>query len=604
MKRIVFAFLILSLIAASATALRASDYVGANGIANAQLLINSLIADGVIPPSVSDIIGTKTLTATYNVTGDESRPMSFKGIVDFVLLKINGNGTKLGAYNTTQFAANNQSVTPLNFTYYPRNITLTFKGYEWWNSSNQHIVNNTGANIATTGINETDGSWSVVDDYNTVNPIWQTKAANITVNTTGGWLEASDTVAETISIVYNITIDDGTFVTATLNNGTFYVAPNTTAAATQDDLNIYLSNDSGTTWYLIKDGADGSTSTGTQYIGTIDLTPYVSGKSSFLLNITFTSDGVDDDASQPDVHFDTLFINGTVSKLPTRNPKIDLNNDGMWDYGTVASLTNSTSLSVSLNDSDLNLTNSIKVYAEGSQKVIVNFTWYDEGRVHINRVVFAGENKTLDSFIAAGENVTVQLLNVTRPFAPVTMTIDADTQNTLSTSYNYTVTIDRFGYMLMSDAVLSISPVDGVLVESYKSTSEPIPVFVKPRNAEVSVAVNTYYPPAGVADTYLNMTLASTSGNVVDVVVTNISSDISQLDLYIDGDYVKTLNVTDGAVYFNVSSFSVHTVSLIVSGALAAPPAEIDWYWVAGVIMVAVLFIVLIYLGVVTLRRR
>jgi len=551
-----------------------------------------------LPEDAINAVRMHQIRAIFHHKGNCTKMLSFKGILDGVNIVINGNGTKLAHLNTTQILADNGSTITLNFKYYPRNVTFKFIGYEWWSSRYQHIINGTGSVIAT--ISETDGSWSVSDDYTSVNPIWDSLGANLTVNTSAGWLEHSvDTVAETVSVIYNFTIDDGYFTSLVWHNVSIYVAPNSTPGTGQDDLNIYYSTDGGTTWITLFDGANGSTSTGTQWTGDISLP--IAGNRSVLIKIEFVSDGADDVAGQADVHIDAINITGTVSKLPTRNPKIDLNGDGVWDVEYNGSLTNGTA-STEFSLGDLNLSNTITVYCEGSEKVFLNFTWYDEGRVYVKKVCVAGVCVDCDKFLAEGENVTIGLTNVTDIISPVTLTITLDTEHTLCTSYNYTLELKTYPFMLMSYARMSISPTDGVQIESNRTFSKPIPIFVKPRYADASLSVNVYNPNASVGDVFLNMTIESVHGNVVDFFLTDLPYDA--LDLYIDGNYVTTLNVTDGFCYFNVSNFSTHTIELYPAGALVAPPSEIDWMWVAGVIMVIVLIATMIYLFVATVRGK
>jgi len=231
--------------------------------------------------------------------------------------------------------------------------------------------------------------------------------------------------------------------------------------------------------------------------------------------------------------------------------------------------------------------------------VALNITAIDT--IHINTVAFADEVITVNETIDAGNSTKICFMNVTRLFAPATLSISV---NNSSLSYNYTVTIITFPYMLATDSIVTISPLDGAVLESTKATTAPIPVFVKPRSAEVAVAVNVYNPLAGTSDVYLNMTMESVTGNVVDVMFMNVTDGIEQLDLYIDGDYVETINVTSGVVYFNVDDFSTHTVTMVVSGALAAPPEEVDWYWVAAVVVVLAMFAWMVYLLIMTFWRK
>jgi len=221
--------------------------------------------------------------------------------------------------------------------------------------------------------------------------------------------------------------------------------------------------------------------------------------------------------------------------------------------------------------------------------------------IHINTVSFADEIITVNETIDAGNSTKICFMNVTRLFAPATLSINV---NNSSLSYNYTVTIVTFPYMLATDSIVTVSPLDGAVLESTGATTAPIPVFVKPRSAEVVVSVNVYNPLAGTSDVYLNMTMESATGNVVDVVLMNVTDGIEQLDLYIDGDYVETVSVTNGVAYFNVSDFSTHTVTLIVSGALVAPQEEIDWYWVAAVVIVLAMFAWMVYLLIMTFWRK
>ncbi|RLC69408.1 MAG: hypothetical protein DRI26_09170, partial [Chloroflexi bacterium] len=473
--------------------------------------------------------------------------------------------------------------------------------------TNQHIVNDSGVTISTASIYENNGTAKVVDYYTTNNPIWQSKHVNITVNTTAAWLEINDSVAENISVVYNITIDDGTFTAFRFLNNSFYVAPNATAAATQDDLNIYVSNDSGTTWYLVVDGADGSTSTGTQWTGIVDLLTYAQGKSSLLINITFGSDGADDAAGVSDLHFDNFSLIVQVSKLPTRAPKVDLDNDGTWDYGTIGSFTNGSSASVSIGDLALNLTNNIKVYAEGSQKVIINFTWNDENRTAFRQIVF-GDNITNLGYVFVGDNVTINrtlYLNNTL-YGELSLFIYND-PHTKNRHFRFNLTLETQKFMCIQNANLTIT-LDGVTVRSFKSygASTPIPVFVKPRYSGVDVRVNVWNPSAYAGAELFNMTISSpVHDEVVDVIVTNISEGITMVQLYKDGNLVDNLTVTDGMVTFNITGFSEHIIVLKpVSVAVIAPPEEIDWYWVVSVIAFAALLMVLLYLGLAALRRR
>jgi len=594
MKKLLVLLVVLSLIVCPA--LGAKIHVG--NIGKAFERVYDLSEKGKLPLDAVRALMMHQIRANYTHKGNMSCAMSFKGVLNNVYITIYGNGTELSHYNTTELSASNGTTITLNFKYYPRNVTLTFKGYEWWNSQYQHIINGTGSVIAQ--INDTDGSFSVADDYTTNNPIWDSIGANLTVNTSAGWLEHSDdTVAETVSVIYNITVDDGYLTSLTWNNVSIYVAPNSTAGSGQDDLNIYYSTDGGSTWTTLFDGDDGSTSSGTQWTGDISLP--IDGNKSVLIKIEFVSDGADDKAGQADVYIDAINITGTVSKLPTRNPKIDVNNDGAWDVEYSGSLTNGTA-STSFSLGDLNLTNTMKVYAEGSGKVFLNFTWYDEGRLHVIKILCGGAEVNVSKFVASGENYSISLPNITDVIPPVDIEIVVDNEHTLCNCYNYSVTLETYPFMLLSNTVVSVSPSDGVSVEHYTSVSKPIPVFVKPRNASCYIGVNVYNPNASTADVYLNITIESAHGNAVDFFLTDVPAD--SLDVYIDGNYYTTLNVTDGVCNFTMTNFSTHNVEFVIGGALAIAPQEISWQWVAGVLILAVLIFVLLYLLVATLRGK
>lgn len=586
---------------------KASDY--AKNMGQATDVLSDLVSEGKVPHGAYNMLSIGGSVYKKRITGNFSENMVVHGVLDQVYIVIHGNGTKLGPANATQFSANNQTVTALNLHYYPRNITLTFKGYEWWNNSNQHIVNNTGVTISTAPLYENNGTAYVVDYYTTNNPIWQSKHTNITLNLTTAWLQLNtDTFAQNISIVYNITIDDGTFTAFRLLNNSFYVAPNASLAATQDDLNIYVSNDSGTTWYLVVDGADGLTSTGTQWTGIVDLLTYAQGKSSLLINITFGSDGADDAVGLPDLHFDNFSIIVAVSKLPTRNPKVDLDNDGTWDYGTTGSLINTSSVSVVIGDLALNLTNNIKVYAEGSQKVFINFTWNDENRT-VLKLLTIGDNTTnlTHKFLANGTNLTLNLLMNKTLYGHIPVTIITDEHSKMR-SYNFSLTMNSYKYMCIKRATFTVSSDTGITVISHEdiNISEPIPVFIKPRVGSVTVSVNVWNPSAVVGAELFNSTISSENHSaVVDIMITDIPDGISQVDLYIDGGYVRTINVTNDVVYLNVTGFSERVITLLPStAALVAPPPEYDWYTIASIIAIAALFITLLYLFVATVRGR
>jgi len=530
----------------------------------------NLTQQGKLPEDVLRTILTHEWRFTREHHANLSEHLQFKGILDRVYITIYGNGNKLGQFNNTSIAVDNQTVLDLNFVYYPRSVKLTFEGYEWWNSQYQHIINGTDSVIAQ--INDTDGSFTVADDYTSKNPIWDSIGANLTVNTSAEWLEHSDdTVAETVSVIYNITVDDGYLTSLTWNNVSIYVAPNSTSGSGQDDLNIYYSTDGGSTWTTLFDGDDGSASSGTQWTGDISLP--IDGNESVLIKIEFVSDGADDKAGQADIYIDAINLTGTVSKIPTRNPKLDIDNDGVYDVEYSGSLTNG-SASSSYELGDLKLTNQMKVYVEGSGKVILNFTWYDEGRVFIERLIVGGVEVNVSKFLASGENYTVSLDDIADVVPPVDIQIVVGV-NTLSKDYNYTVELESYPFMLLSDSIASISPSDGCYYESFRATSEPIPVFVKPRHHSCSVKVNVYNPNAGVADVYLNVTIASASGNVVDFVLTDVPAD--SLDVYIDGEYYTTVQVENGVCNFTMTKFSTHDVSFVVGGALVTPTEEIDW---------------------------
>jgi hypothetical protein len=586
MKRIVLFILALMVVAVPAFA-----HEGVRGN------VTSLVESGVLPDKCIDLVDVRHIVANFSHVGSESRHISFNGITKSLSITVYGCGTKLSQANTTEIAADNMTAFNVNFTYYPRSATLTFVGYMWWNSSNQHIVNSS-ATIAT--ISDSDGSFAVSDDYTSENPIWDSIGDNITVNTTAGWLEHSvDTAAETVRVVYNITIDDGYFTSMTWNNVSVYVAVNATAGTGQDDLNIYYSTDGGSTWVTLFDGADGSTSTGTQWTGDVELP--ISGNSTVLIEIEFVSDGADDDAANADVYIDAINITGTVSKLPTRNPKVDINNDGVWDYSYTGVLNNSTtSTPFSLCDV-LNLSNTFKVYAEGSQKVKVNLTWYDEGRLHVITVGAAGDTETVDKFVAAGENVSVSF-NVTRYFAPVTVTITLDEEHTLCRQLNYSIDLESYKFMLLSDSVATVSPEDGVHVQSYKASSEPVPIFVKPDKDLIAVAVNLFNPDARAGDIIASMTISSERhDNTVDIIIGNLSYD--KVEVFVDGNYYTSVNVTDGVAYFAITGFSTHDVDVYAPGAALIAPVGVDWSWIAALIVFVILNSVLIYLLVATWRK-
>ena len=310
----------------------------------------------------------------------------------------------------------------------------------------------------------------------------------------------------------------------------------------------------------------------------------------FWLNFTYYPRNVT-------VKFEGYEVNAT----PSQNPKLDINNDGVWDVEYIGNLTNGSS-SPAYSLGDLNLTNQMKVYVNGSSKVILNFTWYDEGRLFVKKIVCGGAEVNVSRFIASGENYTVTIPNVTDVIPPVEVTIIVDDDHTLCIGYNYTMEFETYPFMLLSDSTATISPSDGCSYDKYKPTSNPIPVFVKPRYQSCSVRVNVYNPNASTADVYLNVTIESASGNVVDFILTNVSAD--SLDVYIDGEYYTTIQVENGVCNFTMDRFSTHNLSFVVSGALAVAPEEIDWQWVAGIIMFAVLVFVLIYLLVATLRGR
>ncbi len=601
MKKVMVGLLMCLLVMAttSAAILTPSKFVTPHGLSKAYEVIQDLYEKGKIPSNVVDILSKKLKRAEFDANEDVTISLSFKGVLDKATLKINGNGSKLYQANSTTVSATNNSVVNLLFQYYPRDVKLKFEGYEWWSSNYQHIINGSGSVIAS--ISETDGSFSVADDYTTNNPIWDSIGSNIIVNTSAGWLEHSaDTVAETVSVIYNITIDDGTIQSLTWHNVSVYVAPNSTAGTSEDDLNVYYSTDGGTTWSVLFDASNGATSTGTQYTGDVSL-PVV-GNTSVLIKIEFVSDGADDVVGQADVYIDAINITGTVSKLPTRNPKLDVDNDGVYEYSYTGSLTNGT-LSSEFSLGDLNLSNMVKVYCEGSEHAILNLSWYDEGRVHVTKVVLGGDEEDVNYFIAYGENATISFANFTDVVPPVTLTIVVDAEHTHTTAYNFTIELEPYAFMLMDGAVASISPDEGAYFQSLKSWSKPIPVFVKPRISDAAVAVNVYNPNATAGENYLNVTVSSSiHDNVVDFVLTDVPYD--SLDLYVNGNYVSTLDVNNSTIYFNVTGFSTKDIALIPSGSLAAPTEEIDWQTVAAALIIFSGIAVAIWLLYATLRGR
>ena len=221
------------------------------------------------------------------------------------------------------------------------------------------------------------------------------------------------------------------------------------------------------------------------------------------------------------------------------------------------------------------------------------------GKLYVKSVSFAGHTEDIN--VQLNNNSTsIVFTNVSKLCAPVKITVTVDPANTTCTSFNYTMKLYTFKYMLMGSSVVTVSPVDGVHVETYKADSKPIPVFVKPNKDDIAISVNLYDPEADPGEPLFSMTVSSTHGNTVDVVIADVN--YSSLDVLVDGNYSTTINVTDGIAHFALTGFSVHDITVVPSGMVIAP-AGIDWNRIAGILMMITLLCVLVYL-VVAARRR
>jgi len=587
------------------------------GLERAKSAIEKTKMPESVKQKVLDCLNTIEKKFTKEHTGDLFTYEVIPGVYENVIVKIGGYGSMLGQANATEWTnKSNQSTWWFNLTYYPRNVTLQLIGYSWWNNTNQHIVNNTGVVISDAAINETDGSWAITDSYSAVNPIWQSMDANLSVNTTASRVDHSpDTFAETVNLIYNITIDDGTFSSVTWNNVSFYVAPNTSLAATQDDLNVYFSQDA-TTWTLIKDGADGLTSAGTQWTGDVDLgvAPYyAAGNSTFYIKIEFVSDGANDLVGDLDIYFNDLSISGTVSKLPTRNPelKIDVNGDGTYDYtynnttGTTG-LANGTAVSFNLGNFKLNLTNYMKAYAEGSQKVTVKYTWNDENRTALKKVQIY--DKTYDVttyFLAANETKSFNFTDVkTHGLLPFYVDLDEHSTNL---KFNYTITADVYKWEGVCGGEFSVDPEMGVQMTSEAEKGEPIALFIRPENAPCLCNVTWFAPNAtDVNATICNMTVTTEHGNIVHFVIGNITK-ATNVSVYVDNNLVLTVPVVNETAYFNYSNWSTHVLTVTVASVPGAPlvaPIKVTWVDIVIAVAVIVAFLLLVWVIIAAIRRK
>ncbi len=552
---------------------------------------------------IISMINTSRVEFTNTHEGNLFTYLHIPGVFENITVTLRGYGSMLGPSNSTEYInVSNGTVVNLNLSYYPRNVTLDVIGFSWWNNTNQKIVNNTGAVISNAPISESDGSFTVSDDYTSYKPIWQSKSANLTVNTTAGWIGlSSDTVAETVSVVYNITINDGYFTSMTWHNVSLYVAPNTTLGTGQDDLKIYYSTDGGKTWTEMYAAADGSTSPGTQWTGNINLP--IAGNKSVLINVTFISDGADDAAGQPDVHLNAIDITGTVSKLPTRNPAVYIYSDGEWhEYNNttgMVGLANGTSISFYLGNDTLNLTNKIKFYAEGSQRMSVKLTWNDENRTAIRIVQLAGKVYNVTTlFLANNQTHTFDFTNAKHcGLIPFWVYVDPHSRNE---KFSYTFNVSTFKWMCVMGGRFVVDPQLGMSLEKMSAAAKPLPIFIKPEKYPCTCNVTWFDPNAsGVNSTVLNMTASSTHGNVVHFLISNITN-AKNVSLYVDGVFRRVIPVYNDTCYFNWSNWSEHVIALKVYGtsaAMVAPPSHKFDIWD----IVALVFIIAIAAAIVGL---
>ena len=408
----------------------------------------------------------------------------------------------------------------------------------------QYISNGTTKIVDVSPIN---GSFTFTEDYSEDTKYYESLSGSIGVNTTAERLEVTtDATDETGTVIYNITAVNGNFTLVVLKNTSFYVAPNTTAGTGEDDFNIYISTDNGSTWTLVVDGQNGSASSGTQYTGDVNLTSYVSGLSNFKLKLEFINDGADDDATQPDIWVDDLVLEGELDKAP------------------------------------------------------------QDAKVYVHSVTVSGETKEVEQLLGYGDVIELNFTD-TDTHGRILLTINVSDQ-TENVKYNYTITATIFKWEGVKGGEFVVDPVQGIQITSESEMGTPIPLFVRPETKPCMVNVTFF--DVNVTDvnaTMVNMTVNSESDNTVHFIVTNIEPSITKVAIYVDNQLVNVSVVANQTLYFNWSQWSGHIITMKVyeaAGVSMAPVPTVTWTDIIVFTAVIVLIITIVYVIVQVVRGK
>lgn len=445
-----------------------------SGLDKAKEAVYSLVPDNV-RDEILKILEPENITYTKTTHGDTLELDTIPGVYENITIEVSGLGDKV-----------------------------------------QYLTNGT---VKVTDISPINGSWSYEEDYESEEETTYTAStASVTIVDSTLTPISSDGSgsSQTEYVIYNITLTNGTYGEVFITHIYFYVAPNSTAGDGDDDFNVYISTDNGTTWIMVVDGISGEDSEGWQSIWNLNITSYVYNTTSFLLKLEFISDGADDVSAFPDVCIDHLELDGYAKDYPI------------------------------------------------------------DGKVYIHNIKLDNITRVVEQLIGYGEKVDVNLTNITT-YGPVVININVSS-HTSPAKYSYTVSVKTFRWELVRGVSLTVDPFDGVQVTAKVKEGEPVPVFAKPELHPARMNVTYYNPNVTYPnETVMKAVVKSEPGNLVHFLICNINPEVTHLAVYIDGKKVAVIPVVGQTAYFAWDQWSVHVVEFKVysTASLIAAPQKV-----------------------------